>query len=504
MERIVDVALATPQRLGQGEPPLRGGLLLVGCFEGEGPALDGLPADLADRARSLAERPGWKGRDGQWAEADTGREDVPHLALRGMGKREGLHVRKLAKWLGEVSAQASLQGVTRLVLVLPRHPLVDEAGGAGRIARALAASRYKFDRFQEKKEGEEEPLVAVTLLVREESAAATAEVATALEVARAMVTTRDLANTPPNVATPEWIAEQAEALAGAHGLEVEILNQEDLERLDMGGILAVGSGSRNAPRLVRLVWRGAASPRVALVGKGVTFDTGGISIKPAADMDEMKWDKCGACTVLGLAQAAARLKLPLELSIYAPLAENMPDGSAYRPGDIIRTHSGKTVEVLNTDAEGRIILADALAWAAEQKPDHMIEFSTLTGACVVALGQTGAGLYTPSDALASALLAAADDAGERLWRLPLWPEFKEAIKGSHSDLKNVAGRWGGANTAAAFLSNFVGDVQSWAHLDIAGPAYIGAGGEGARGATGYGIALAVEWLRRLAGAPGAA
>src|SRR4029079_17760646 len=240
-------------------------------------------------------------------------------------------------------------------------------------------------------------------------------------------------------------------------------------------------------------------PRVALVGKGVTFDTGGISIKPAANMDEMKWDKCGACTVLGLLRAVARLQLPLELSVYVPLAENMPGGASYRPGDIIRMHNGKTVEVLNTDAEGRIILGDALAWAAERQPDHLVEYSTLTGACVVALGQTGAGLYSPNDELAQSLLAAAESAGERLWRLPLWPEFNEGIQGSHSDLKNVAGRWGGASTAAAFLSNFVGEVQSWAHLDIAGPAYIGEGESGTRGATGYGIALTVEWLRSLVG-----
>jgi leucyl aminopeptidase len=299
------------------------------------------------------------------------------------------------------------------------------------------------------------------------------------------------------VATPEWIAERATRMAEELGLEIEVLVTEDLERLGMGGILAVGGGSKNPPRLVRLGWRGAESPRVALVGKGVTFDTGGISIKPAKDMDEMKWDKSGACTVLGLMQAIARLKLPLFVDAYLPLAENMPGGGSYRPGDIVRAHNGKTIEVLNTDAEGRIILADALSWAAESRPDWIVEYSTLTGSCVVALGTTGAGLYTPSDELAACLLRAADEAGERLWRMPLWPEFKEAVKGSHADLRNVAGRWGGANTAAAFLSHFVGDLQGWAHLDIAGPAYIG-GEEGDRGATGYGVALTIQWLKSLA------
>ncbi|KAB2959031.1 MAG: leucyl aminopeptidase, partial [Thermoanaerobaculia bacterium] len=274
---------------------------------------------------------------------------------------------------------------------------------------------------------------------------------------------------------------------------VTVLGPADLRRRGMGGILAVGGGSAHPPRMVRIeLGRGART--VALVGKGVTFDTGGISIKPAAQMDEMKWDKCGACTVLGVLEAAARLRLPVRLRAYLPLAENMPDGTAYRPGDIVRCANGKTVEILNTDAEGRMILADALAWAASEAPDEMVEFSTLTGACVVALGPTGAGLFSPDDELASGLLSAADAAGERLWRLPLWSEFLEEMRGAHADLRNSGGRWGGAATAAAFLSQFVGASARWAHLDIAGPAYVGEG-KAKRGATGYGVALTVDWLR---------
>jgi leucyl aminopeptidase len=488
MERIVDVALASDRP--------RGGLLLVACCEGEPPELATLPEWAGDLVRSLGERPGWRGREGQWMEADTGREELPHVALRGLGKREALHVRKLAKWLADTAAVASLHGVARLVLAVPAHPLTTGPGGAAYVARHLALSRYRYDAYQAKPE-EDEPLVAVQLLVPGAGEPEAQAIAEAMEVARGAYATRDLANAPPNVATPEWMAEQAQGLAEELGLEIEVLAREDLERHGMGGILAVGGGSKNPPRLVRLTWRGAASPRIALVGKGVTFDTGGISIKPAKDMDEMKWDKCGACTVLGLMRAVARLRLPLEVAAYLPLAENMPGGGSYRPGDIVRCHNGKTVEVLNTDAEGRIILADALSWAAESKPDYILEYSTLTGACVVALGSTGAGLYTPSDELAATLLAASEAAGERLWRMPLWPEFKESLKGSHADLRNVAGRWGGANTAAAFLSHFVGDVERWAHLDIAGPAYVGADGEGERGATGYGVALTVRWLRSL-------
>jgi leucyl aminopeptidase len=265
----------------------------------------------------------------------------------------------------------------------------------------------------------------------------------------------------------------------------------------MGGLLAVGSASSTPPRLVRLTW-GTTGPRVALVGKGVTFDSGGISIKPAADMDEMKFDKSGACSVLGAARAIVDLELPVRLSVYVPLAENLLDGNSYRPGDILRCYNGKTVEITNTDAEGRLILADAMAWAVEDGVDNLLEFSTLTGACVVALGHQAAGLFTPDDRLAADLLAAAGETGERLWRLPLYPEYLEEMKGSHADLKNSAGRWGGACTAAAFLSQFVGDVRSWAHLDIAGVAYLGNDQDGKKkGATGYGIPTTVAWLRHL-------
>jgi leucyl aminopeptidase len=239
---------------------------------------------------------------------------------------------------------------------------------------------------------------------------------------------------------------------------------------------------------------------IALVGKGITFDTGGISIKPGQAMDEMKYDKCGACAVLGAVQAISDLGLPVRLRAYLALAENMPDGTAYRPGDILRYRNGKSVEVLNTDAEGRLVLADALLWAADERPDSIVELSTLTGATVVALGHHGAALYTPDETLAEELLAASASSGDRLWRMPLWPEFREALRGTHGDLKNVAGRWGGANAAAAFLADFMGETGSWAHLDIAGTAWIGPDQKGPQGATGFGVGLIVAWLLERAGA----
>jgi leucyl aminopeptidase len=367
------------------------------------------------------------------------------------------------------------------------------------VLRALALAVYRFDRYQTEadKGGRLEQLAAVP--PAGEEAAYREALPGVRPVAEAVAFARDLANSPANEANPAWMEIQARELAESRGLDLMVLGAGELAARGMGGLLAVGSGSAHEPRLVRLQW-GESGPRVALVGKGVTFDTGGISIKPAADMDEMKYDKSGACAVLAVARAVADLELPVRLSVYAPLAENMLSANAYRPSDIVRIYNGKTVEITNTDAEGRMILADALAWAAEDRPEAMLEFSTLTGACVVALGHQAAGLFTPDDALAGELLAAADEDGERLWRLPLYPEYLEEMKGTHADLRNSAGRWGGAGLAAAFLSHFVGDVKRWAHLDIAGVANVKQeNGNTAAGATGFGVSSTVNWLRRLAG-----
>jgi leucyl aminopeptidase len=266
----------------------------------------------------------------------------------------------------------------------------------------------------------------------------------------------------------------------------------------MGGLLAVGGGGVVPPCLVKLSW-GDSGPVLALVGKGVTFDTGGISIKPAADMDEMKYDKAGACAVLAAARAIAGLRLPIRLRAYVPLAENMPSSKAYRPGDILRMANGKTVEITNTDAEGRLILADALSLAVEEGAEALIEMSTLTGHCVIALGHQAAGLFAPNDGFAAELLSVGADTGERLWRLPLYPEHGDDMKGTHADLRNAGGRPAGASTAAAFLSQFVGGLVQWAHLDIAGTAWLKTEKDGQpAGATGFGVASAVSWARRRA------
>ena len=466
-------------------------LLLVGTFSKEDPPGERLPLSIREILTEIGSSESWRGREGQRRE-DRGRGAVERVALLGLGEREELDDRKLEGWLGDLTSWLRRDRVDRFVLQLPDHGLTVGPRAKERVARQLASTGYRYDELKND-EGDRFQLEEAGLVVRDDSESRA--VRDGVEVARAVATARRIADTPPNVATPAWIANRAREMADDHGLQIEVLEPEEMERLGMGGILAVGRGSDHEPRLVKIVWPGTVDdPRVALVGKGVTFDTGGISIKPSKDMDEMKWDKCGACVVLGTLEAASRLKIPFRITGYVPLAENMPDGRSYRPSDIVRCFNGKTVEILNTDAEGRMLLADALAWASEDEPTELVELSTLTGSCVVALGRTGAGLYTPSDALASELLEAAGQEGERLWRMPLWREFREELEGNHADLKNVGGRWGGANIAAAFLSNFVEGVERWAHLDIAGPSYTT---EDPKGATAYGVATLARWLRDL-------
>ncbi len=444
--------------------------------------------------RELARTRGWAGRLGQRLESLSPGGAAVELA--GLGPLAELPDAKLRAELAAAVARAGRSGARRLGIVLPSLGAAGAEALAERLARTAALAPYRFERFRRPSAetgGVEEVLLAAAGSL---ATAWRAGVRTGTAVAAAVAWTRDLANSPPNEATPAWIAARARELARRTGARATVLGPAEMGRRGMGGILAVGGGSAHPPRMVRVAW-GARGPKVALVGKGVTFDSGGLSIKPAAAMDEMKWDKCGACAVLGVLHAAAELALPVRLRLYLPLAENMLGSAAYRPGDIVRCANGKTVEILNTDAEGRLIVADALSWATAEKPDALLELSTLTGACVVALGQGTAGLFTPDDGLAASLLAAADASGERLWRLPLWPEFAEEMQGAHADLRNVAGRWGGASTAAAFLSEFTGGVSRWAHLDIAGPAYVGGEDRERRGATGYGVATIVHWLSGL-------
>jgi len=323
-------------------------------------------------------------------------------------------------------------------------------------------------------------------------------------IAAGVAFTRELGNLPPNICNPAYLAAQAREFADAHeGAEAEILDEQQMEALGMGSLLAVARGSVNRPHLVVLKWSGAADTSAkpyVLVGKGITFDTGGVNLKTQGGIEEMKYDMLGAGSVLGTFVAAVKMKLPLNLVVIAPAVENAIDGNSYRPSDVITSMSGKTIEVGNTDAEGRLILCDALTYAQRFEPAALIDVATLTGACMVALGKYASGLMSKHDDLAGELLAAGEHVFDRAWRLPLWDEYQTLLESSFADVYNIGGRWGGAITAGCFLARFA-EGQRWAHLDIAGSA----SDEGKRGmATGRPVGLLSQWLLDRAGAGSAA
>ena len=304
---------------------------------------------------------------------------------------------------------------------------------------------------------------------------------------------RDLGNLPGNECTPDYLLDEAERLSTSLGLECTSLGESDMQARGMGAFLSVSRGSVREGRLIRLDYRGAEdakAPPIVLVGKGITFDTGGISLKKPEAMDEMKFDMCGAAAVLGAICAAATAKLPLNITSIVAAAENMPSGEASRPGDVVTTMSGTTVEILNTDAEGRLVLCDALSYARELEPRTVIDLATLTGACIVALGDKTSGLFTPDDELAEHLIHAGELCGDRVWRMPVWEDYREQLKTPLADLANVGGSKAGAITAAAFLSTFTEGLR-WAHIDIAGTAWK-SGAD--KGATGAGVPVLFEYL----------
>jgi leucyl aminopeptidase len=309
--------------------------------------------------------------------------------------------------------------------------------------------------------------------------------------------TRTLGNLPSNICTPTYLAEQAKKLGREFKLQVEVLERKDIEKLGMGSFLAVTSASHEPPKLIVLRYNGAAKSKapIALVGKGITFDTGGISLKPAGEMDEMKFDMSGAGSVLGAIRALAGMKAPVNVVGVIPACENMPGGHAVKPGDVVTTLSGQTVEILNTDAEGRLILCDALTYAERFKPEVVIDIATLTGACVIALGHIATGLFANDQRLADEVRAAADDSWDRVWQMPLWEEYQEQLRSNFADFANIGGRPGGSITAASFLARFTRKLR-WAHLDIAGTAWR-SGRE--KGSTGRPVPLLVRFALRHAG-----
>jgi leucyl aminopeptidase len=345
-----------------------------------------------------------------------------------------------------------------------------------RVQQAVTVGRetlYRFDQMKSRKDAAEPALRRVTLVVdKADARKAGSGLEQGVALAEGMALTKDLGNLPPNVCTPGYLADQARELGKRYRMKVQVLERDDMKKLGMNTLLSVAQGSAEPPKFIVIEYRGgakAAKP-VVLVGKGVTFDTGGISIKPAAEMDEMKYDMSGAGTVLGTMKAIGELKLRLNVVGLIPATENMPGGRATRPGDVVKSMSGQTVEILNTDAEGRLILCDALTYAERYEPAAVIDIATLTGACVIALGHVASGLFSNDDALAQELLGAADRAYDRAWRMPLWDDYQDQLKSNFADFANIGGRPAGSVTAACFLARFARKFK-WAHLDIAGTAW---------------------------------
>ena len=419
------------------------------------------------------------------------------VLLVGSGKDEALGDRAWRKLVASVAGVLKGLNGADAVLALDDIAVSNRDAHYGKyrlLAETLQDGEYVFDRFKSQKV-EPRALKKVTLLADK---AGQADVERAVKHASAIATgmafTRDLGNLPPNLCHPSFLAEQAKDLGKAHkALKVEVLDEKKIKDLGMGAFYAVGQGSDQPPRLIVLNYQGGkkADKPFVLVGKGITFDTGGISLKPGAGMDEMKYDMCGAASVMGTLRAVLELQLPINLVCLLACAENMPSGGATRPGDIVTTMSGQTVEILNTDAEGRLVLCDTLTYAERFKPQAVIDVATLTGACIVALGSHTSGLMGNNDDLVGQLLDAGKRADDRAWQLPLFDEYQEQLDSPFADMANIGGPKGGAITAGCFLSRFA-KAYHWAHLDIAGTAWVSGGKD--KGASGRPVPLLTQYL----------
>jgi leucyl aminopeptidase len=465
-------------------------LVCMGLFEG-----DELPAPLADVPGAADVKAGFR-------KLAVLRPQKPERVLVvGLGERDELD-RERMRVAGALAVREGRGfDAETIAWELPgAGPSIDL--GAALVEGSVLAA-YRFDRYRSKKDRAEagRGLARLLVLAKDEPALADA-LESARVAAEAANRARDLQTLPGNEVTPTYLAERAQAIGAEHdAVEVEVLGPEDAEQRGMGGLVAVARGSIHEPRLIALRYRGAGKDEetVALVGKAVTFDSGGISIKPSSSMHEMKMDMSGGAAVIEALAAIAELGLAVNVLAVIPAVENMPSGDALKPGDVIVQHNGKTVEIINTDAEGRLILADALSWAVEQGADRIVDLATLTGAVLVALGSTYAALIANDDDWADVVAAAAESTGELAWRLPLHDDYKELTKGTITDLVNSsAKRKAGTIYAASFLEEFVGE-RPWVHLDIAGTAWDVGRAYAEKGATGYGVRLLVELCRELSG-----
>ena len=479
--------------LNQASPTSAGvDCVVVGAFAdlSLSPAAQALDAASGGRLAALAQRGDVSGKTGATTLLhDLPGVNAPRVLVVGLGEAARFGVPQYLKAIGD-AVRALKSGASRSALFTLVDLPVKERDAAWAIRQAIIAAdhaSYRYTATLGRKKADDTGLQQLAIAGNDDQALAQGQaIAAGVEFAR------ELGNLPPNYCTPAHLAEVAAKFAGEHdGAEAEILDETEMEALGMGSLLAVARGSANRPRLVVLKWSngGDAKPFV-LVGKGITFDTGGVNLKTQGGIEEMKYDMCGGANVIGTFVATVKAKLPLNLVVVVPAVENAIDGNAYRPSDVITSMSGKTIEVGNTDAEGRLILCDALTYAQRFKPQALVDVATLTGACLVALGHQTAGLMTRHDDLANELLAAGEHVFDRAWRLPLWDEYQPMLDSSFADVYNIGGRWAGAITAGCFLSRFT-EGQRWAHLDIAGVA----SDEGKRGmATGRPVGLLSQWL----------
>ena len=417
------------------------------------------------------------------------------LLLVGLGKADEFDGKAYLTSINAALRSLNETGTTNAAIYL-LDEVVKNCDIAWKIEQTILAAQaqhYLVGKLKSKPEKQPKLLKKLTLIVSAaEAKIAEVALAQAQAIAAGVELAKDLGNLPGNICTPTYLAEQAENLCKEFPLKCEVLERKDMEKLGMGSFLSVAQGSRQPPKLIVLRHNGtkkSAAP-IVLVGKGITFDSGGISLKPGADMDEMKYDMCGAASVLGVLRAAAELKLALNIVGIIPSCENLPDGLAVKPGDIVTSMSGQTIEILNTDAEGRLILCDALTYAERFEPAAVIDIATLTGACVIALGHHASGLFSSDDALADELETAGQSAHDRAWRLPLWDDYQNQLDSNFADMANIGGRAGGSITAACFLSRYT-KKYPWAHLDIAGTAWK-SGKE--KGGTGRPVPLLMHFL----------
>ncbi len=466
-------------------------------------ALAQIDATLGGQLRELAQSEKFRGKKNQAFSLTTlGQMAAKRVVLLGLGPRGESSPADLRALGGRAAKLANGFGAQQLGVLLP-DSLCSDATSPSNVAQAVAEGlllgQYRFDKYlaEDKRTPPSLTQIHVGLASGQDSELAAAFVR-AENAARAICLARDLVNEPPVSMTPRHLAEVAQSVAKSSGLGITVLDAEACRAQNMGLFLAVAQGSEEPPRFVHLVHRPAQPrKRVVLIGKGVTFDSGGLSLKPNDGMLDMKTDMAGSAAVISVMAAIAAENLPIEVHALAACTENMPSGKAYRLGDVLHSKAGKTVEINNTDAEGRLTLADAITYALELKPDEIFDFATLTGACVVALGPHIAGVMSNNKALSDAWLEAARQAGEDMWPLPLPERLTDMLRSDVADMKNTGERWGGALTAGLFLKSFVGTTP-WVHVDIAGPATTDKdAGHTSKGGTGFGVATILGYLRQL-------